>query len=218
MKYTTKDMTPDEKKALVAQLQKENPKISQRKIAEMMGISRSHVWGISRNLKPDSYPHFDTEADLESWIKENPIIVFNEKIEWLGSQVRLDKGISPDLVGVDSNGNFVIVEVKLGEPDRDAVAQILDYAVYLTCLPNPNDMKAQAFNAFFSKDGLDNELRLFIVSELVSQPVERICQYLQAHGINIQHLSVGDSIEPDGSPKTSPSKGDKQNNEHGMVE
>ena len=113
------------------------------------------------------------------------------------SQIRLDKGISPDLVGFDANGNLVIVEVKLGSPDRDAVSQILDYASYLTKLPNPEDSLAYALKAFFSENALGKELRLFIVGSSFSQTVERICQYLREYGINIQHLSVGDTIKPD---------------------
>ena len=197
MKYDLTNLTAGGKREIVAQIIKDNPGISQRKIAEITGISRSHVWGIIRKLEADPYPNFDTEADLESWIRGNPDIVFNEKVEWLGSQIRLDKGISSDLVGSDVNGNLVIVEVKLGSPDRDAVAQILDYASYLTKLPNPEDSLAHALNLFFSENALGKELRLFIVGSSFSQTVERICQYLRAYGINIQHLSVEDSIKPD---------------------
>ena len=106
--------------------------------------------------------------------------------------------VYPDLIGTDSEGNIVIVEVKTGllrwkpEADdgydlqninaavRESVGQILDYArakirdMYPNSKPTPEDLSR-----------LTKKLRLFIVGDDYSIAVEEICELLRSNGINI---------------------------------
>ena len=70
----------------------------------------------------------DKEKKIEDFIETHPSIL-GDDIFVIGSQVSTPVGI-PDIVGLDKNGNLVIVELKKGLPARKIVAQILDYAVW----------------------------------------------------------------------------------------
>ena len=182
-------MNKAEKESIILKLKRENPELTQRKIASKTGIPLTTVW---RTLKNQS--KFKTEEELVSFIEDNSEDVFDEKIKWISSQTILgaDKGsLRPDLTGIDSKGNLFIVEVKLSKPDRSVVSQILDYASYLTTTANSEDALStmgQAFKEFIADD--KHDLRLFIIGEEVSETVERICEFLKERGINICHFSI----------------------------
>jgi RecB family endonuclease NucS len=63
---------------------------------------------------------------LEQWIKSNPIIL-GEDIALIGEQVQTKSG-PLDFLGIDVNGNIVIVELKRDSLPREALAQAMDYA------------------------------------------------------------------------------------------
>jgi len=64
--------------------------------------------------------------DLEKWIKTNPKIL-GEDILIIGEQVWTKSG-PLDYLGIDNNGNLVIVELKRDKLARDVLAQAVDYA------------------------------------------------------------------------------------------
>ena len=78
------------------------------------------------NLKLERY--------LESWLENSPgALTQDELILWIGRQTSAttEEGtIFPDLLGVDSEGNLVIVELKRDRAPRDVVAQLLEYAAW----------------------------------------------------------------------------------------
>ena len=64
--------------------------------------------------------------DLEQWIKSNPQIL-GDDIVLIGEQVSTSSG-PLDFLGIDNNGNTVIVELKRDRLPREALAQAIDYA------------------------------------------------------------------------------------------
>ena len=64
----------------------------------------------------------ELESHLESWLENNPwALVEGEPILWIGRQTSADveeSTIFPDLLGVDSEGNLVIVELKRSRAPR----------------------------------------------------------------------------------------------------
>lgn len=64
--------------------------------------------------------------DLEKWIKSNPQIL-GEDIVVIGEQVQTSSG-PMDFLGIDINGNSVIIELKRDKVPREAIAQAIDYA------------------------------------------------------------------------------------------
>ncbi|MFB6344020.1 endonuclease NucS domain-containing protein [Saccharicrinis sp. FJH62] len=66
------------------------------------------------------------KEDLEQWIKTNPKII-GEDILIIGEQVQTKSGFL-DFLGIDKNGNTVIIELKRDKLPRDVIAQTIDYA------------------------------------------------------------------------------------------
>ncbi len=65
-------------------------------------------------------------ADLETWIASYPSIVSSD-ITFIGRQVATKSG-PLDLLGIDTHGNAVMVELKRDMLPREALAQAIDYA------------------------------------------------------------------------------------------
>ena len=63
---------------------------------------------------------------MELWIKSNPLIL-GEDIAVIGEQVQTTSG-PMDFLGIDTNGNTVIVELKRDKIPREALVQAIDYA------------------------------------------------------------------------------------------
>lgn len=69
------------------------------------------------------------ERKMEQWLADNPNAVLPEDEE----RVLVISQETPfanmtDIIGVDENGNIVIIEVKRGQTPRDVIAQALEYA------------------------------------------------------------------------------------------
>jgi len=115
---------------------------------------------------------------------------------------------SPDLLGVDPDGQIVLFELKRGTLTRDAVAQILDYASDLTgrdsddfanlIESNSGRLGIDRINDFtewfstefsnLSEPKLDN-IRLVLVGLGVDMAAKRIVNLLAREGLDIQLLT-----------------------------
>lgn len=76
------------------------------------------------------------EKDIEEYLWQHPRIVSSAhwRVErWLKRQFRVPSGII-DLLGVSSDGNFVVVEIKNTPIDGRAVAQVCRYAHDIYCV------------------------------------------------------------------------------------
>jgi hypothetical protein len=67
------------------------------------------------------------EKNLETWIKTEPKIL-GEDIIIIGEQVDVDSGGRLDYLGIDTEGNTVIIELKRDKLRREVLAQAIDYA------------------------------------------------------------------------------------------
>ena len=159
------------------------------------------------NLKLERY--------LESWLENSPgALTQDELILWIGRQTSAatEEGtIFPDLLGVDSEGNLVIVELKRDRAPRDVVAQLLEYAAWANELSEDqvhemaegyfqtrDEFQGRSFhdvfNDIFDPDevpALNRSLRLFIVAEEISPRVSSVCRFLRtAHGMDISCIAV----------------------------
>ena len=159
------------------------------------------------NLKLERY--------LESWLENSPgALTQDELILWIGRQTSAatEEGtIFPDLLGVDSEGNLVIVELKRDRAPRDVVAQLLEYAAWANELSEDqvhemaegyfqtrDEFQGRSFhdvfNNIFDPDevpALNRSLRLFIVAEEIPPRVSSVCRFLRtAHGMDISCIAV----------------------------
>ena len=92
------------------------------------------VWQISEHypakLKPS---RIDLEKDLETWIEHNPGIL-REGLTIVGRQVKVEGGYL-DLLALDSQGRWVVIEIKSGLLRREVLAQVWDYASCIATMP-----------------------------------------------------------------------------------
>jgi hypothetical protein len=66
------------------------------------------------------------ERELERWIERDPSLL-EGGLEVVGRQVRVEAGII-DLLALDPQGRWVVIEIKKGALHRETMAQALDYA------------------------------------------------------------------------------------------
>lgn len=164
--------------------------------------------GILEKVKTDS---IDYEKDFKNWLENSPSVLLDDDIEstvlWIGRQVNAtvgDAGKYPDLIGIDSNGDLVIVELKKGKTPREVVAQILEYASWGASLnydnlnsiaqsyySNDKDLGGKSLAAIFQdvflpeSEGEVNiqfnvNQKLYIVAEDISPIVKQVATHLRS--------------------------------------
>ncbi len=159
--------------------------MNQREIAEELDIGLNSVWHCLQKIRYVSRNPFEDEKAFENWIKNHSRRFFSEEIYWdISPMLQGESGpIYPDLLGKDSDGTPVIVEVKMGCPGRASVGQILEYAYAYWRTDFPNQSISRTI-----KIASEGRLRLFIIGTDFSPFVDGICEYLRANRINIRHL------------------------------
>jgi hypothetical protein len=161
--------------------------------------------------------NIDYEKDFESWLENSPNVIFEEEgntLIWIARQVRAvigDSGKYPDLLGIDSSGDLVIVELKKGRTPREVIAQALEYASWASTLTyedlnqmaceyfaNNNTMDSldlmQAFKTVFFPDSeedtaveFNRNQKIIIVAEEVTLNIKQVALYLRTkHQMKIQ--------------------------------
>ena len=146
------------------------------------------------------------EEHLETWLENSPrAVIQGEIVLWIDRQPSAEgeEGtIFPDLLGVDSEGNLVIVEFKRGKTPRDVVAQLLEYAAWANELPaeeihkiaydyfkTRDEFRGKTFPEAFGEEfdipetdelpPLNRKLRLFVVAEEIHPRVASVCRFLR---------------------------------------
>jgi hypothetical protein len=151
----------------------------------------------------------DLEKHLECWIEKSPWAIAQEPLIWIGRQTTAsqeDSIIFPDLIGMDRDGNIVVVELKKGRAPREVIAQILEYATWVSSLTdkeiismattyisqNQNIGKTRFDKLFIDKFEVDDfpsinqTQRLFIIAEEIPPRIASVCRFLRtSHGLDI---------------------------------
>ncbi len=148
----------------------------------------------------------ELEQHIETWLENSPrAVIQDEFILWIGRQpsARDEEGtIFPDLLGVDAEGNLIIVEIKQGRTPRDVVAQLLEYAAWANELSEEqiheiaeayfekrDEFRDKTFTEAFTEvfgvldtdepPPLNRKLRLFVVAGEIHPRVVSVCRFLQ---------------------------------------
>lgn len=151
--------------------------------------------------------NLELEAHLECWLENSPWAIAQEPLLIIGRQTSAnqdDSGtIFPDLLGLDKEGNIVIIELKKGRTPREVVAQLLEYAAWANDLSddkindiftsyNNTEKEKTLENSFletFETDefpSLNQRLRLFIAAEEIAPSVSKVCRFMrQIHGVDV---------------------------------
>ena len=144
------------------------------------------------------------EKDIEDFLHRHPEVV-EKDIMIVGRQVQAGNMGIIDLLGIDKDGNAVVIEVKKGTASRDVVSQILHYAAWARDIEYNDLNKAYGdLNKAYGESGGHPHLyaamedrfggappsfnpsqRLYIVGEEIDQRTADICTYLSQNGIKI---------------------------------
>ena len=154
------------------------------------------------------------ESHLESWLENSPwALVQEEPILWIDRQTSAnveESTIFPDLLGLDSEGNLVIVELKRSKAPREVVAQLLEYAAWAKELSDEQiqeiaatysqavkkgttlqDAFSETFEVENEMPALNRRVRLFIVAAEIPASVLRVSRFLRTfHSMDINCLAV----------------------------
>ena len=157
-------------------------------------------------LAPAQRVRIERESDIEDWLENSPwAVIQDELILWIDRQpsAQDEEGtIFPDLLGVDLEGNLVIVEFKRGKTPRTVVAQLLEYAAWADELSmeqihdiadayfeKRDEFRGKTFSKAFREvfdvpetdepPPLKRKLRLFVVAEEIQPRVARVCRFLR---------------------------------------
>ena len=138
------------------------------------------------------------EDQLQAWIAADPRLIGLDVIV-LGREVATEFGGRIDILGLDREGNIVVVECKRDRTPRDIIAQILDYASWVSKLATRevheiahNKLGKPLQTAFQDRFGiglpenLNESHSLIIVASEFDSSSRRIVSYLaEEHGLAI---------------------------------
>lgn len=97
-------------------------------------MAQMGLWQINGGRPQALQPsRVDLEAQIEDWIEQDPDLL-QRGLTIVGRQIHVDGGIL-DLLAVDPQGNWVIIEIKRGTVYRDTVTQALDYTASIARMP-----------------------------------------------------------------------------------
>ena len=144
------------------------------------------------------------EEEMEDFIENNPDIL-QKDLMIIGRQVDTDEGKTLDLMGLDNEGNVVIIELKKDLTPRDVIAQVLDYAVWA------EDLTVEDLNTIAKRKHLttNNYLwekfqdqsdttvpefnqtqTLYVVGEEIDLSTKKKAEYLRKKGIDIYCIQL----------------------------
>src|SRR5216117_3660498 len=91
------------------------------------------IWKLGQKLQSVAFSSIDAEDRLENSLVADLSLV-HPRLMLIGRQVTTAFGKFIDLLGMDEEGNLVVVELKRRRTPREVVAQLLDYASWVTGL------------------------------------------------------------------------------------
>ena len=164
-----------------------------------MSISMN-LWSIDENgaLKIISKSKLNLESLLEEWITNDPTLLDLDLLV-VGSQIHTSQGGYIDVLGLNKEGDLVIIELKKDKTPRDVVAQCLDYASWVSDLNYEQIFElhkkytgknlGDSYQSLFDDqmpESLNENHQIVIVAASLDDATERIIQYLaEKHSINI---------------------------------
>lgn len=164
------------------------------------------IWRIDGELQRISSSRLDNESKLEDFLEQDPNLL-GADILIIGRQVMTGFGKKIDLLGVNADGELVVIELKRDRTPRDVVAQLLDYGSWIkdlsyeeitetyqdysstSSLASDSVRFEEAFSQKFGAgppEALNESHQLIVVASELDPSTERIITYLaQGYGVPI---------------------------------
>jgi|TARA_B100001964_G_scaffold230299_1_gene283611 Holliday junction resolvase-like predicted endonuclease len=89
------------------------------------------------------------EKYLEDWIETEPNLL-QSGIRIVARQLAVGAGII-DLLAIDSQGRWIVIEIKRGQLERKTIAQVIDYASCISTIPS--DELIEKTNSYLNPQG-----------------------------------------------------------------
>ncbi|MDE0260275.1 MAG: endonuclease NucS [Gammaproteobacteria bacterium] len=174
-------------------------------------MTRLAVWTMdasNEDSSPQPQPkkvgrsHIQLEKQLEDWIV-NDVTLIGEGLTLVGRQVSIDDG-RLDLLAIDSQDRWVVIEVKPGMLGSRALGQAIYYAASLARLGADElfgklegglgrfgDAKVLAprVRELLADEGEEREIALLLVGAGIHPGLERVGEFLGRFGIAIEVVS-----------------------------
>jgi len=140
-----------------------------------------------------------TEFEIHDFIEKHPKIL-GKNIFIIGREVRTVDGNFIDLLGLNHNGDTIIIEIKKDQTPRKVIAQILEYAEWVSNTTGSDELNKIAkikhlndFPSLWKKyesefgeiPDFNEHQQLFIVAEKIDPITEKLARYLRKNGIDI---------------------------------
>ena len=171
--------------------------------------------GESVGPQPQSVSRSDVglEAHLEGWIEADPTLI-GAGLDIVGRQVRIHNG-RLDLLAIDSQDRWLVIEIKAGVLDSGALTQALYYASSLAQLSrdelqakieprlkesSPAGRLSARVNELLENEGEHRDIALMLVGVGISSDLERMQDFLGRFDVPISVVSF-EVFELDAGPK-----------------
>ncbi|WP_420449262.1 endonuclease NucS domain-containing protein [Candidatus Palauibacter sp.] len=185
-------------------------------------MTRLAVWTMdTRNAAGSPQPepqkagpsHIQLERHLEDWIVNDATLI-GEALTLVGRQVSIDDG-RLDLLAIDSQDRWVLIEIKPGMIDSGALGQALYYASSLARLDADDlsrklegglgkfgnvKMLSRRVRELLADEGEEREIALLLVGAGIHPGLERVSEFLGRFGVPIKIVSF-EVFELDGGPQ-----------------
>ena len=143
------------------------------------------------------------EIDLEILLENNPEYFFeNTKILIIGKQVTTNLNTFIDLIGIDEQGNTVVIELKRDKTPRETLAQLIEYASFIENLDyeqlneifhnySGEEVGLEEYHQQYYENGNNQNIswnkssKLVIVAQDITPEIKQTSLYLRKKGIDV---------------------------------
>ena len=178
-------------------------------------IDRRHGEDASQEPEPKRVgrSRIGLERDLEDWIA-NDVTLIAEGLTLVGRQISIDDG-RLDLLAIDSQDRWVVIEIKPGMLDSDALTQALYYASSIARLGNEElygklepglgkfgdaERLSASLKQLLTDEQEGREIAVLLVGAGVHPGLERMSAFLGRFGVPIGVVSF-EVFELEGGPQ-----------------
>ena len=170
------------------------------------------IFNIKENGKFEEFSqthfHIDHEESvLETWLESNSDDILEDgKLLIIGRQVTTNLGSIIDLLGIDREGNTVVIELKRDRTPRETLAQALEYASFVEELGT--DQLEEILRRYVSDDSLNlasyhrnyfelatdeavsfnKEQRVVLVGQRITGDIRQTASFLRRKGVRVTCL------------------------------
>jgi Holliday junction resolvase-like predicted endonuclease len=187
-------------------------RLARRVLGEGYGDAFGNLGGGQRRVATleRAGPRF--ESDLEGWVERDSSLL-GDGLTIVGRQIRLHSG-PLDLLAIDAQGRWVVIELKRERLRRHVLAQALDYATsikamdvaelrtalepYLAQRGDP-DLESLIDETISSEEPGVREVAIILAGLRADDQLERMSEFLAGHGVPVSILILSGFETADGS-------------------